>query len=63
MSDSSLQLQIAVVVTVNARVQNISICNDTFEGDTGQSHLPPLKEQKITAPKTKRKRKVIRNEV
>ena len=63
MSDSSLQLQTAVVVTMNARVQNISICNDTLEGDTGQSKLPPLREYKITAPKAKRKRKVIRNEV
>ena len=63
MSDSSLQLQTAVAVTMNARVQNISIYNDTLEGDTGQSKLPPLREYKITAPKAKRKRKVIRNGV
>lgn len=63
MSDSSLQLQTAVAVAVNARVRNISICNDTLEGATGQSKLPPLKEYKVTAPKAKRRRKVIRNEV
>lgn len=61
MSDSSPQLQTAVVVAVNARVRNISICIDTLEGDTGQSKLLPLKEYKVTAPKAKRK--VIRNEV
>lgn len=64
MSDSSLQMQTAVVGDAEYTYMNILLVMTVWRVTLStQIKPPPLQDHKITAPKATRKRKVMRIEI